>query len=1043
MGRYRRYLIALAVIVVLIGAYAAAGFWAVPHFARNNLVSFVKSHWGRDVAVGEIRFNPFTLKLDVSQFSLPDADGKPLISFEHLKVALQWRSLWRLGPSFGEILLQKPYVRTVIRRDGALNLADLGKGFPQEAPKPKDPNAKPLRLYIGRLAVIDGATDFDDNTRPTPFHAQLTPIDFELRNFSTVGGQGNAYELDAASPQGAHLKWNGTLNLTPLSSRGSFVLDQVKAQALWTYVRDSVPFEVTSGDIAVKGTYELSTDAGPLSIKVDVADTTMTQFGLRPKGAPQDYVELAKLQVAGTHVDIDHHSVAIDKVTLSGGDIKAWMDEQGKLNLLELAPAAGGAPAPAPAAPARQETAAATSPAAAQPDGEIAVVPATAPHAKTAGGNAAPWVVQAPDIALEGFKIEGEDREVKPAYVAKFDPLNIHVAGFSTAPHTVLDVSLDTTLNGSGKLNAKAKVTPDSGDLTAHLDAQSLHLPNLQPYLNHYTSMSLLKGELAAQLDITHRADGYLAVKGNTTVSGLKTIDTVQKRDFISWKDLKISDIDYRSTPQTLKIANVTAVDAYARLIVFPDRVMNITDVLTPAGTTAKHDAPPPPGKAGTAAATAAADNPAPAPAPKKKKGKQPQAQAAAVPAKPATPFPVSVATIRLVNTTLDYTDLWIKPNFSVGIKPLNGTITNLSSDPKSRAKIRLDGQVERYSPAHISGEANLLSADLYTNITMSFKDIDLTIANPYSGRFIGYRIDKGKLSFDVTYVVQNRQLDAKQHVVVDQLELGDKVDSPDALHLPMKLAVSLLKDKDGVIDLDLPMTGSLDDPKFRLGPIIWKVIVNLIVKAATAPFALLGHLFGGGEHVNVIEFPAGSSVLDKPAQDQLANIAKGLKERPGLKLDVPIVYSATLDRPQLAAVQLNQELAARVATTRDGKKHPDTATQAVLADPDKHFHLLVEQYRQSLGKDTPLPESATAVLAAKRKETPAYDPAIADLNTALINKVDVSEDALITLGKERAKVIQDALLSDGQIDPGRVFIVVGQPKADSGDKVKVEMALK
>jgi hypothetical protein len=600
----------------------------------------------------------------------------------------------------------------------------------------------------------------------------------------------------------------------------------------------------------------------------------------------------------------------------------------------------------------------------------------------------------------------------------------------------VLDVTVDSTLNGTGKLNAKAKVTPASGDLTAHVDAQALGLSMLQPYLNTYTSMVLLKGTVGAQLDLVHRSDGFLAVTGNTAVSGLKTIDAVQKRDFISWRDLKVAGIDYKSAPQTLKIGNVTAVDPYARLIIFPDRVMNITDVLTPLGTTPKHDAPPPPSKGGAAPVVAKS----PPPPPKKKGAKT---QAAAVPAKSPTPFPMAIGTVRLVNATLDYTDLWIKPNFTVGIKPLNGTITGLSSDPKSRAKIRLDGQVDRYSPAHIAGEANLLSADLYTNITMSFKDIDLTIANPYSGRFIGYRIDKGKLSFDVTYLVEDRKLDAKQHVVVDQLELGDKVESPDAMHLPIKLAVSLLKDKDGVIDLDLPMTGSLDDPKFRIGPIIWKVFVNLIVKAVTAPFALLGHLFGGGEHVNIIEFPAGSAELEKPAKDQLASIAKGLKERPALKLDVPIVYSATIDRPHLAAEQLNQELTARVGSTRQGKKHPETAAQEALADPEKHFRLLVDQYKESMGKDTPLPESAAAALAAKRKETPAYDPAIADLNTALINKIDVPEAQLVTLGQDRAKAIQDALLSDGQIDPGRVFIVNTAPKPDSGEKVKVELAVK
>ena len=588
MGRYRRYLIALAAVVIVVGAYAVAGFWAVPHFARSNLTNFAKTHWGRAVAVGAIRFNPFTLNLDISQFSLPDADGKTLLSFDHLKVGLQWVSLLRLGPSFDQILLQKPYVRAVIRRDGALNLADLGRGFPAEPPPPPGQKAKPLRLYIGRLAVTDGATAFEDRTRPTPFEAQFTPINFELHDFSTLGGKGNAYQLEAASPQGARLKWTGTLELTPLSSRGAFEITEVRAHELWTYVRDSVPFEVTSGTIAVRGTYELAAAVGPLAVKLDVQNATMTQFGVRPKGAPQDYVDLAKLEVQGTHLDLDHHGVDIEKVQLTGGDLKVWLDAQGHLNLLELAPAAaapGTAPPPAPPADAQ---------AAATP-------PASAPHAATSGGNPAPWTVKAPEIQLEGFKVAVEDRGVKPAFAAQIDPLSVHVAGFSTASDNVLDITLESTFNHSGKVNAKAKLTAASGELSAHVDAQAVDLSVLQPYLNSYTSMLLLKGALGAQLDLVHHQDGYLAVKGNTVVSGLRTVDAVQKRDFVSWKDLKVSDIDYKSTPQTLRIGNLTAVDPYARLIIFPDRVMNITDVLTPAGSLGKHEAPPPPGKAAAA----------------------------------------------------------------------------------------------------------------------------------------------------------------------------------------------------------------------------------------------------------------------------------------------------------------------------------------------------------------------------------------------------------------------------------------------------------
>jgi len=1025
MSRYRRYLIALGVLLVLVGLYAVAGFWGVPHFARSYAQDFVRQHYGRTLALGDIRFNPFTLKLDISDVALPDADGQPLLSFAHLHVDLQYASIWRLGPSFREILLDKPHVRAVIRHGGELNLADLGKGFPASPPPPQPPPpTRPLRLYIGRLAVTGGSSTFEDQTRAQPFKADLDPITFELHDFATVGTRGNEYALTAASEQGERFNWNGTLRLAPLASQGQFEIDALRARTIWSYVRDLVPLELDSGLIGVKGGYELTAGGGPLALKLDVHDVTVTDLGIKPRGGPQDYVKLAKIQVEGTRIDVTRHTVDVAKVALEGGSIRAWVDEQGRLNLLDLAPATPAAPGAAPSAPAPEEP--------------------PPVHGQSTGGNGAAWVVAAPDIAVQGLKISAEDRQVKPALALLIDPLTVHVAGFSTRPDARLDVTVDSTVNGSGKLAAKAQVTPKSGDLSAHVDADALGLPFIQPYLSRYTSMTLQKGTLGAHLDVRHRADGYLEVKGATQVSNLRTVDNAQKRDFVSWRDLKVEDILYRSAPQSLRIRRVTAVEPYARMIIFPNRALNITEVLTPAGTAPKATKV---SRDGPAQADAAPTAPA-APPPAAPKGrKRPKAAGApassAAPAAPVTPFPVAIGAIRIVNATLDYTDLWIKPSFAVGIQSLSGAITGLSSDPKSRAKIELNGKVDRYSPAHIGGEANLLSAALYTDISMSFKDIDLTIVNPYSGHFIGYKIDKGKLSVDVSYKVDQRKLDAKQHFVVDQLELGDRVESPDAIHAPVKLAVALLKDRNGVIDLDLPMNGSLDDPKFRIGPVIWKIFVNLIVKAATAPFALLGHLFGGGEHMNVVEFPPGSAQLDKPSRDQLAAVAKSLKERPQLKLDVPITYSKGLDQPQLAAAKLRADLEARIAGTRAGRKHPDTAGETLLADPKKHYELLLEQFRAVAGKDAALPESVQAVQNAKRKESPPYDQAISDLDAALISHIEVSDADLVALGKERARAIQDALLSDGQIEPARVFIVDTPPKPDSGGKVKVEMAVK
>ncbi|MDE2138840.1 MAG: DUF748 domain-containing protein, partial [Gammaproteobacteria bacterium] len=558
MGLSRRRMILIAAALVLLGAYAAAGFLAVPHFARQAASDFVRTHYGRTLAIGDLRFNPFTLNLDVAQVALPDADGGPLVSFEHLHVGLELASLWRLAPSFGEIVLERPYVRAVIRPDGELNLADLGKGFPP-APQPQKP-ASPPRLYIGRLAVIDGGTTFEDRTRPAPFRADFKPIAFELRDFSTTAATGDSYTLHAASPQGERLDWSGTVHLSPFASHGAFEIADLKARTLWSYLSGSVPFEIDSGVIALKGEYEVSSAAAaPLDVGLDVHSVTVSGLAVKPQGGAQDYVTLARLEVDGTHVDLGRRAVTVAKVELSGGDIEAWLGADGRINLLELL----GAPAPAAAA---QASASGAPPAA-----------ATAPG--TAASSA--WTVSVPDIGVKGLRISAEDRQVKPAAAVALDPLNVHVGGFSLSPDATLDIQLDSAVNASGRVSAQAKLAPHSGAVTAHLEAQHLGLAALQPLLAQYTSMTLLGGELAARVDFERHADGYIGVKGDSEIGNLATVDDALKKDFIKWRALRVADVAYRSRPANLRIGSITAVDPYVRMIIAPDRSVNIKEVLT------------------------------------------------------------------------------------------------------------------------------------------------------------------------------------------------------------------------------------------------------------------------------------------------------------------------------------------------------------------------------------------------------------------------------------------------------------------------------
>jgi hypothetical protein len=845
-----------------------------------------------------------------------------------------------------------------------------------------------------------------------------------------------------------------------------------------------------------------------------------------------------------------------------------------------------------------------------------------APATATASAAAPVWTVSVPDISVNGFKVSAEDRQVTPALALTLSPIDIHVAGYNTTPAARLDITAKTTVNGSSTLSATAQLSPSgAGDTTAHIDLAQFDLAMFQPFIAQRTAMTLQSGKLTTQLDIKKTADGVLSAKGDVDLTGVKSVDELQQ-SFIRWKDLRVAGIQYNSQPASLQIATVTAQGAYARIIIAPDRTVNVVQVLagpskgTPgvatqlgaasakaggvsvAGVTggapgqaaalhadvkaAKKDAKeeakeakagvanatapgaPAPGaaKPGETAAEAAAPEAnvsgaaapgatasgaaapegnvpgsaapgvtasgaaapqANAPVAANSGGTSPQAPASPAAAQGAAPdtaataaaksgkhrgrksgsnapggttvastqssapaMPMSIDTIRIMDGSVNYADFWIQPNFAVGIQMLNGTIEGLSSDPKSRAKVKLEGKVDRYAPVTITGEMNVLAAAVYTDIDMSFKGLELTTMTPYSGHFAGYKIDKGKLSVDLSYKIDQRKLNAEQHFVIDQLQLGDAVDSPDAVHLPLKLAVALLKDRNGVIDLPLPITGSLDDPQFKVGPIIWHAVVNLLEKAVTAPFAAIGHLFGGhGEELKYVDFTAGSADLDDASKQKLDALTKALEEHDQLQLDVPLVYSQDLDAPVLAKRTLTLRLIARA----HGGKLPPAVQQALasqqnaagqnappgqqvagsqpapagqhtpaapapaapplptdpaLTDPLQHYRLLLAEYQAELGKDTALPASATAIQNAKsKKDTPPVESAIPDLENALIGQIDVPDLQLQDLAKRRTRAIQDALLADGGINAARVFIINGTAKTDDNGKVRVEMALK
>lgn len=997
----------LAVLALLLALYAAAGFWLAPRLVRSALIEDIPKALSAVPTVGEIRINPFLLQVTVKNFALADREGRKLLGFERLFVDFQLSSLWRRAYSFANIDIDAPFVNASVAKDGTLNLAKL---HPASPPPPKPPEAKnePLPpLRVGSFKVTQGSVSYEDLSRPSEFTTHLQPINFELRDFTT-GVAGGLFTFTGSSNLGERIEWHGHLSVQPIESDGELRIDALRAHTIWEYLEDQLNFVIHSGQIDLAATYKFSLK-DTVDLQLNLAKLAAADITVRPKDSEVDLVTIPGLTVLGTTLDLAPRRAHVDSVSLTGVKVSTWIEPDGSFNLRNLmaariasakAQAAGGG---GPASP--------------------------APAANT-GSASPPWQVELHELNLTDAHISAEDRMTHPTAKILLAPLSLRVTGASLDLAKPVRVALETRINESGSLTANGEVTPQPAAAAWNLKIADIDLTALQPYIGRYTSMTLLSGHLGAEAKFRYGAQQkpVLLFAGDIHVDGLRTVDDTLHDDFVNWQRLDILGLNYQQAPDRLDIAQIVARKPYARIIIESDTSLNVKRVLTAPGSV---PTPPPADQRPTAKAAAKGGA----------RGSSAAQSAAASPAPAASqPMPMAIKKVVIESGVTNFTDLSVAPNFSAGIQNLSGTVLGLSSKPSSRAKVDLHGSVGEYSPVSITGEVNFLSAALYTDLAMSFRNIELSIFNPYSGKFAGYNISKGKLTTELHYKVDRRKLDAQHHIVIDQLEFGEKTASKDAVSLPIKLGVALLKDRNGVIDLNLPVSGSLDDPKFRIGPLIWKVIVNILEKAVTAPFALLGALFGGGADIQFVEFHPGTSALDPAAVDKVKAVAKALAERPQLKIEVPIAVVPDIDRPALAAAQLNAQLN-ELQTLKTARKKSAGAAPAPYdqLDPGAKLELLTALYAKDVGGEPKYPQAVTDL-----KPKPELVSAKIDFLTQGIREHLVVGDAdLNALGQQRATALQQALLSDTQIDPARVFLVANDKASSKDGMVRLELSLR
>lgn len=956
---------AIGAVLTALALYSLLGFLIVPGIGLRIINQQLANYATVPARLDRLEFNPFSLELTLWGLKIGEP-GKEQVGFERLYTNLQADSLWTKALHLADVQLDKPKTELVFSKEGALNLTQLFK-LPASEPTPPAPDSKPFPLRIDRIKLADGYLHFADVRPSEPIEFLYDSMNLELKNLSTLPDDNADMTLVAAGPEGGRIDWTGTLSIVPIASEGTLKVTDGKMKVWWPYVRDALPLVLEDGVLNFSTDYKLNL-AKETEMVLSNASASIAPFKLNaPDGRP--LARLERLDVSNTTVDLAKQQVVVGKINSKNLETWATREADGQLDWQKLF-------ASQPASRAKPKA----------NDPVTVEAPKPGPVAPSK-----PWQVLLKDVELRDYRVHLADKEPKTPVALEVGPLNLNLKNFDSLNQSPFNLKLDTGIGKQGKLTASGDVNLNPVSAKLKVTTKDIDLRVAQAYIDPFIRLELRSGMLDSDLAVDLKRIDPLTftVQGNVQIAQLHTLDTMKSRDFLKWQRLELEKLNYQHG-DSLSIAKVNFAQPYVRFMINDDRTTNIDDLLIPqpAGSASKSNAKPAAGK--------------------------------------EKPLGIHVGGIAINDGSANFADFSLTPNFATAIQQLNGQIGTIDSRQAKPASVNVAGKVDRYAPVTIKGSVNPFDPMASLDIATSFKRVELTTLTPYSGKFAGYRIRKGRLNLDLHYLITKGQLKAENKLVVEQLQLGEKVDSPDAVDLPIKLAIALLKDTDGKISIELPVTGDLNNPQFSVMPIVWQTLRNLVLRAAQAPFKFIGGLISGGgaEDLGTVSFAPGSSELSADAQKALTTLAAALKERPALRLEIEGTAAQSSDGPFIAKERLEREFQYNYykILQRRGDKVP--AQASLLNVPDDEKGPLLEGIYRTRLKQQPPAEWAKL----------SRDERAQKMSDALIDFWSKSEVLLRQLGQERASSIKDFLVDKGQLADERVYFVdatLGQAESD------------
>jgi uncharacterized protein involved in outer membrane biogenesis len=818
-------------------------------------------------------------------------DGAEALRLPRLSVDLDGSLNTPEGLTLKQVTVEGLEARLALLADGRLDWQSWLKPVPAAAaPAARAGTPQlPVPIRVARCDFRQGRLLWEDRRVTGGFQGRAEQIAFTLTDLRLPGTAPAELQGSLLLNGGAPLSLEGKLALLPLKGDLRLRLDGLSLPDFQPYVTDSkVAVTLNKGLFHFAGRLDLAETDGKVSLLLREGEAGLKDLSLLRRGGSEPFFLLGDLTLTGLTVDPQARQAEAARLVVDHPDLRLVRDRNGHIDLADLAPAPASA---------------ADTPSAGSPGGAVQETPA------------APWRVRLAELKLQSGRVAATLEAPRETTIAAFRELDGTLTGLDTRAGAALAVELSGRGEKGGSLRLDGKGTAEPLDLDLHLRLNRLNLKPLSPLLAAVSSdLRLGSGLLSLQLHSALTGKGgenAARVRGSVVLDHLSLLDV--RREFAALRTLRVEGLDVDTGRQRYGAGKVAMMRPRVQVVVDKEGRSNLSRLLGGAPEAAEATPAPP-------AATTTGDT-----------GNKPYLQ---------------FKDVEVREGTLGLSDERYQPKVENRLDKLAVTIHGLESAPDSQAQVSFDGELDG-APIHGQGTVNPLLADFRADLVAELSRLDVTPFSPMSERYIAYPLRKGVFTLSSKILVDAGRLDSSHRIRLDALTLGDKVKSPDAPNLPVKLGVSLLQDPAGNIDITLPVRGDLNDPSFSVGGLVLKAIVNLLMKAVTSPFTLLGGMLGSGDQgLEFIPFNPGEGRLMARDSQGLAAVAEMLAARPKIGL-VLIPQAGEEDRRHLADAFVLRSMQELKYEDLPKKERATVKPQELAVGPDKD----ADEYQKLLFK--------------------------------------------------------------------------------------------